>query len=105
MAKIDCNSEISSYVQYSCLPNLARLGKRLGKQMASVKAKINALNKEQISDFLAHKKIVIEGFELDSEDILVKGNYEVLKEEYLMLDGADDFCVVLDVRQDEGLKR
>lgn len=66
--------------------------------MASVKAKINALKKDEISEFLANKKIVIENFELDSEDILVKGNYEVLKEEYLMLDGADEFCVVLDIR-------
>lgn len=41
---------------------------------------------------------------MNEEDLLVKSNYEELKESYLMLSGEDDFCVVLDTRQDENLK-
>jgi hypothetical protein len=41
---------------------------------------------------------------MNDEDLLIKSNYEELKENYLMLSGEDDFCVVLDTRQDENLK-
>lgn len=51
------------------------------------------------------KKIHIEGYDLDEEDMIVKGNYEVLKDEFLLLDGADDFCVILDTKQNDALKR
>jgi hypothetical protein len=40
----------------------------------------------------------VEGFLLTEEEILVKANYEVMKEAHLMLNGEDDFCIVLDTR-------
>lgn len=61
------------------------------------------MSAEQIESFNANGTITIEGFQLDSEDIIIKGNYNNLSAN-LMVDGESDFCVILDTNQNDDLK-
>lgn len=46
VAEANVSSDLDKYIEYTCLPNLQILGKKLGKQMASVKKEINELTPE-----------------------------------------------------------
>lgn len=104
VAEVIVDQAFDSYVQYTCLPNLSVLGKKLGKDMGKVSKAVKAMTKDQIERFLSEKSVTLEGHVLTQEELIVKGSYAPLKEDFLLLDGEDDFCVVLDSRQDEQLK-
>lgn len=57
------------------LPNWKDLGKRLGKKMKDVAKAINELTHEQIVNFMNSGSITIEGFELNSVDLVVKREF------------------------------
>ena len=65
MAEVRVDQEFDSLVEYNCLPNLALLGKKLGKQMAAVSQAVKAMNKEQISRFMREGQVELEGHVLN----------------------------------------
>lgn len=52
VAAVTIETDFDQYVKYTCLPNLAILGKKLGKDLGKVKKAILALDKAQIEAFL-----------------------------------------------------
>ena len=65
VAEVRVDQEFDSLVEYNCLPNLALLGKKLGKQMAAVSQAVKAMNKEQISRFMREGQVELEGHVLN----------------------------------------
>jgi len=101
------DKNISQYVEYTALPNNQELGKRLKKSFnKSFRDAVTNLTPAQIQEYRANGKITVQGVELSSEteDLVIKMNYvnEGLAEHFV-LGGEDDFCVLLDTRQDEKL--
>lgn len=72
--------------------------------MAKVSQAIKAMTRDQIVRFMSEKSVELEGYTLNEEEVIIKGSYAPMSEAYLTLEGEDDFCVILDSRQDEGLK-
>jgi len=73
--QLDVSADWEKLCSLKILPNWKDLGKRLGKQMKEVAKAIADLTFAQISDFMKAGTINICGFDLSTEDLVVKREF------------------------------
>ena len=102
------SKNVHEYVDYQALPNNQELGKRLKKQFnKTFREAVNNLSMAQIQEYRTTGKVMVQNVELSQEtqDLVIKTKYVSEKlAEHFALGGEDDFCVLLDTRQDEKLQ-
>jgi len=99
--------EITKYVTYQLTPDHRVLGKQLGKAYNNdMRKALQSLTDADAKKFLADNKLTVNGIELTAEHLAVK---LLLKKEGLLehheLGGETDVKVLLDITQDEAMKK
>jgi len=84
--------------------NFKALGKRLGKDMKTVKDAVTNLSQTQLVDFEKTGEITVEGHKLTGDDIQLARKLKDLDDPNLDVNGDDDTQVILNFTEDEDLK-
>jgi isoleucyl-tRNA synthetase len=69
--KVSYDTSEDKYIKLYAKPNSPILGKKLGKQFASFRSKIEALNTDQLKALEAGEQIQIDGVNFENDDILI----------------------------------
>ena len=105
------SDEDKYHVQYSVSADWPTLGKKLKKDAQKVKKALPLLSSEDVKQFRRENKIVVDGIELASEDLLVRrGLKEDELSKHLETNTDNDVLTILDTTihpdlADEGLAR
>jgi isoleucyl-tRNA synthetase len=105
--ELQIETDEDKFVTYSCDYNQMALGKRLKKQFTkAIKDKISELKSEEIKEYMATKKLLVEGVEIIEGDLIPT---KQLKDEYKNHDNfagnsAGEYCVVIDKTSDEQIE-
>jgi isoleucyl-tRNA synthetase len=98
-------------VEYSVTADWPVLGKKLKKDMARVKKALPTLTSDQVKQYLADKKIIVDGIQLDEGDLVVRRGIKEDEESKHMETNTDrDVLTILDAAMhpelaEEGLAR
>mmetsp|Transcript_28176 Transcript_28176/g.90068 ORF Transcript_28176/g.90068 Transcript_28176/m.90068 type:complete len:777 (+) Transcript_28176:1524-3854(+) len=95
-----------AWCTYKALPDLKKLGRKLGKKMKAVKNAIGTLSHSAIQDFINTGRMEIEGEELTEGDLLVSLEFSGDAEKYAASTGKGAYAqllVALDLEQDPAL--
>ena len=103
--KLDTATDALTYVTLKTTPNFATLGKRVGKSMKELKLAIENLSDKEIADFRENGCISILNFNLSSEDILIKYEFQdKLGPDMDAICDADGLLVILELQTDQSLE-
>ena len=99
----DCQltTELKKYCVLKTQPNWKDLGKRMGKQMKDASKAIAALTHEDILNFMSSGKITVCGFDLTSDDIVVKREFAGDAKRFESAVSEDGLLVAVDTLCDE----
>lgn len=98
-------SEEREWCTLKAEPNSRNLGRRLGKSFGAVRKKIAQMSHDDVSSFITNNSFTIDGHELKDDDLLIKREFKGDKKIYEADVSSDgNVMVILDCREDEGLK-
>mmetsp|Transcript_96446 Transcript_96446/g.229672 ORF Transcript_96446/g.229672 Transcript_96446/m.229672 type:complete len:1151 (+) Transcript_96446:132-3584(+) len=84
--------------------NFKELGKRLGKDMKTVKDGVDQLTQQQLTDFEKTGEITVQGHKLSGGDIVLTRKLKDLDNPNLDVNNDEETQVILDFTEDEDLK-
>jgi len=105
--QLDICSDPMQYATVYAEPNFAVLGKRLGKNMGITSKAIKGMSQADIATFQKDGRLVIEGHELHTNDIIVRHEFKapcgVGEDEIDAALGEDGIMVVMELKVDDTL--